>query len=96
MHPELFAGGGIERHHGAARAGGGVEDAVRHQRRAFQVVFGARAEVLGLEMPREFELIEVRGVDLIERRVAGVAGVAAVAAPFAVLRAGLSERREGG
>ena len=41
------------------------------------------------------KLVEIRRVDLIERRVAGVAGVAAVAAPFAVLGAGLRERGEG-
>ncbi len=95
VHPELFAGSGVQRHHRAARAGRGVEDAVRHQRRPFQVVFRARTEVSGIEMPRELQLIEIRSVDLIERRVASVRGVAAVAAPFSVLGAGLREGRKG-
>src|SRR5271165_1511020 len=35
MHPEHFAGRGVERYDIAARSGGGVDDAVDHERRAF-------------------------------------------------------------
>ena len=73
----------------AARAGGRVHHAVDHERRAFQLVFGARAQVVGLEAPGDFELAEVGRVDLIERRVAVVAQVAGVGRPLAVLGAQL-------
>ena len=46
--------------------------------------------MIGLEAPRDGELAEIRGVDLIERRIARVSGVAAVGTPFAVQRAGLA------
>ena len=44
----------------APRAGGRVEHAVDHQRRAFELELGERPEVVGLESPRDFELAEVR------------------------------------
>ena len=49
--PFQFAGLGIQRHHGAARTGGGVDRAVDFQRRAFQLVFRMGAQRVGLEMP---------------------------------------------
>ena len=54
--PDQFAGLCIQRDHGAARAGRGVDHALDHQRRAFQLVFGPRAEIVGLESPGDFEL----------------------------------------
>jgi hypothetical protein len=52
-------------------------------RRAFELVLGPRAEDVGLESPRHFERVEVRGVDLIERRVLRAANVVGVMRPVA-------------
>src|SRR5689334_2177297 len=90
VHPEEFARRGIERDHGATRAGGHVDDAVDHQRRRLVVVLGPSAQLIGLEAPRDFELVEVVLGDLIERRVPRVPKIAAVGGPFAILRAVLS------
>ena len=76
VHPELFAGGRIQRHHRASGSARGIEDAVRHQRRALQIIFRLRAEILRLEMPRGDQLVEVGGINLIERSVARVGGIA--------------------
>jgi hypothetical protein len=46
----------------------------------------AGAEAVGLESPRDLQRVEVRGVDLIERRIAGDAKIAAPRAPLAVSR----------
>src|SRR5262249_45471282 len=88
--PRSPAAGGVARAGGGARPGGRLGDAFDHQRRPLELVLGTRGEAVGLEPPRDLERVEVRGVDLIERRVAGVADVATVAAPLAVPRAGLS------
>ena len=80
MHPEQLAVAGVERDDGAARARRRVDDAVDHQRRRLKVVFAVRAEIVGLEAPRDLEPAEVARVDLVERRVARVAEVAAVRA----------------
>ncbi len=37
MNPEFFAGSGVERDDVAAVAGGGIEHAIHHQRRRFQI-----------------------------------------------------------
>jgi hypothetical protein len=52
------------------------------------------AETVGLETPRDLQLVEVGGVDLIERRVAGECQVGAVARPFAVAGRRLTLARE--
>ena len=83
--PDHFAGLCIERDHGTARSRGGVEHALHHQRRSFQLVFGAGAEVIGLEAPGDFELVEVGGVDLIERGILGALQIGRVVGPFAIL-----------
>src|SRR4029077_14524731 len=83
-------GGGVERDDGAPRSAGRIDNALDHQRRRLELEFRTRPEAVGLEPPRDLERVEVRGVDLIERRVARVTDVAAVAAPLAVARAGLS------
>ena len=57
--PHLLTGLRVESDHGSARPAGGVEHALDHEGRSFQLVFGARAEVVGLEAPRDFELAEV-------------------------------------
>ena len=69
VRPDQLAGLAVERDDGAPRAAGGVQHAVDRERRAFELVFGPRTEDVGLEPPRDFELAEVAGVDLIERRV---------------------------
>src|SRR5207249_3758798 len=66
-----------------------------HERRAFELELWTRAEVVGLETPGDFELIEVAAVDLIERGVPGAANVGGVVRPFAVLRAGHAGRLAG-
>ncbi len=83
--PDQFAGLGVERDHGAPRAGRGVDDAFDHERRAFELVLRARAKIVGLETPGHFELVEVRRVDLIERRIFGAFEIGGVVRPFAVL-----------
>ena len=86
--PLLLAGSGVERDHGAPGAGRRVDHPLDHHRRAFELGLGARAEVVGLEPPRDFHLAEVGGVDLIERRVLAAAQIGGVHRPLAVLGAG--------
>ena len=50
---------------------------------------GRGPEVVGLEAPGDFELAEIAGVDLIERRVLAAAQIGGVRGPLAVLRARL-------
>ena len=59
VHPHQFARGGIERDDRAARPGRGVEHAVDHQRRGFELIFGPRTQTVGLEAPGDFQLVEV-------------------------------------
>ncbi len=89
MYPQQFAGGCIQRDHRTARARSGVEDAIDHQRRAFQLEFRTVAEVVGLESPGDLEFVEIGGVDLIERRVAKIAEVAGIGWPLSVANSGL-------
>ena len=60
---------------------------------------GKGTEVVGLEGPGNLKLIEIRSVNLRERRIARVPEVAAVGGPFSVLGPGLAmqkERQQGG
>ena len=91
VRPDQLAGLAVERDDRAPRAAGGVEHAVDRERRAFELVLGTRAEAVGLEAPRHFELAEVGGVDLIERRVLGAADVGGVVRPVAAGRDGWRE-----
>src|SRR6185295_1915174 len=68
VRPQQLAGLAVERDDRSSRAAGRVEDAVDRQRRALQLVFGPRTEDIGLEPPRHLEILEVRRVDLGERR----------------------------
>ena len=94
VRPEELTGLRVERDHRAPGAGGRVEHALHHERRAFELVLGERSEVVGLEAPRHFELAEVGAVDLIERRVAAAVQIGAVVRPFAV--PGARQARGGG
>jgi len=60
-------------------------NALDHQRRAFELELGTGAEVVGLEPPRNLELVEIAAVDLIEWRVARAFDVGRVVRPLAVL-----------
>ena len=53
--------------------GRGVDRAFDHDGCAFELVLGARTQVIGLETPGHFELAEVAGVDLVEGRVLAAA-----------------------
>ena len=92
MHPEKLSSGRVERHDGSPRSGGRIEHALDHQRRAFEVGFGARTEIVGLEAPGDFQFVEIPRVDLVERGVPGVAQIAAIGGPFAVFRSGLRQQ----
>src|SRR6185503_9663440 len=85
-----LACGRVERDDGAAGARRRVDDPARHQRSGFEVELGPRTEVLGLEPPRDLELVEIVRVDLVERGVPGVGEIAAVGRPLPVFRAGLA------
>ncbi len=85
--PEQLTGAGVERDHRAARPRRGVEDAVHHERGPFELVLGPRAQAVGLEAPGHLEVVEVGGVDLVQRGVAAAADVARVGGPLAVARA---------
>ncbi len=89
VRPDQLAGLRVERDHRASRAGRRVEHALHHQRRAFELELGERAEVVGLEPPGDLELAEVRAVDLIQRGVAAAGEIGGVVRPLAVLRARL-------
>ena len=71
VRPDHLAGLAVERDDRSARAAGRIEHALDRERRPFELVFGPRTEVVGLEAPRDLELVEVRRVDLIERRIPG-------------------------
>ena len=86
MHPDDLAGGAVQADHVAAGAGHGIEPALDQQRRALQVELRARAEMPGLEFPGHFQLVEIGGVDLVQRLVAVIGEVAAIAGPVGVGR----------
>src|SRR5438552_3906377 len=69
MYPEQLARSRIERNYAAPRSGRRVHHAIDHQRRSFQLEFGAIPDVVGLEAPSDFETAEVGAVDLVERPV---------------------------
>ena len=79
--PQQFAGDGVERDDGAAGAGGGIDDAIDGQRRAFQLVLRPAAEHVGLEAPGDFKILEIVAVDLIERQIAAAGEIGIVGGP---------------
>ena len=82
--PFQFAGLGIQRDHVAARAGGGIDRAVDLDRRAFQLEFRTCAQIVGLEMPGQLQLVEVGGVDLVLRRIARSRRIGEIHRPIAL------------
>ena len=95
--PQQFAGGGIHCDDRTPRPGRRVENAVHHQRRPFEFVFRAVAEIVGLDAPRDFEVVEVGGVDLVERPVARAREIGGVRRPlrvFGVVLRGCTERHQ--
>ena len=88
--PDHFARPAVERDDRSAGAAGGVQHALDRQRRALQLVFGPGAQVVGLEPPGDLELVEIRAVDLVERRIPGALHVRGVVRPVAVSGRGLA------
>jgi hypothetical protein len=87
--PDQFAIGGIDADHVAARPGGAIEPALDQQRRALKNEFGAPAQIVGLELPGHFQLVEVGGIDLVQRLVAVIGEIAAIAGPVGISGHGL-------
>ncbi len=83
MHPQQLSGRRVEGDDGASASRGGVEHAIDHQRRAFQLELGTGAEVIGLESPGHFERLEIAGGHLSQRRVVLIAQIARVRPPIA-------------
>ena len=90
MNPEQFAGGRVQRNHGAARSSRRVQNAVHHQRCSFKLVLGPVAEIIRLDAPGDFKVVEVRGVDLVQRAVASARKIGGVRRPLRVFRMELS------
>jgi hypothetical protein len=86
VRPDQLAGLAVEGDHRTARAAGRIKDAVHGERCSFELVFRARAEHVGFEVPRQLELGEVGGVDLVERRVSGAGEIGGVVRPVALRR----------
>ena len=86
VNPKQFSGAGIERDDRASRTRRGIQNAVDHQRRPFEFVFGAVAEIIGLYAPRDFEIAEVRCINLIQRTIARSGKIGGIGWPIAVLR----------
>ena len=84
--PDDFARLAVERHHVAPRAAGGIEHPPNRKRRPLQLVFGESPEIVRLEAPRHLELAEVRGVDLIERRIPRPSDIRRIVRPISILR----------
>ena len=84
VHPEQFASRSVDRHAIAARPGSQEEPSLDQQRRRFELIFLARAQYIGLEAPRDLEVAEILGIDLIERRIARIGLVGRIMAPFGI------------
>ena len=73
---------------GAPRAGGEVHLSAYHQRGGLEVELRLGPQVIGLETPGHFEVVEVAGVDLIERRVPRALQIRTIRSPFPVFAGG--------
>ena len=89
VHPQQLACLPIQGNGGPPGPCGRVDDTLDHQRRSFQLVLGTRAEGIGLEAPRHFEIVKIFGVDLVQRRVLASRQIGGVLGPLTVCRAGL-------
>ena len=87
VRPQRLAGARVHGHHRAPVAGHGVEDAVDIAGRRPRRVIGVRAVVVAPPDPRDLEVLEVPGVDLVDRREPGPPGIAALVPPLPVRRA---------
>jgi len=54
------------------------------------------AERIGGKPPRQFQLVEIRGVDLVQRRIAGAGSVIGVMQPIGIARTGRGALRKSG
>src|SRR5579883_1286663 len=81
--PVDLAGSAVQGDHGTARAARSVQGSIDRQRCAFQLVFWSRPEVISLKAPRYFQLVEVRGIDLIEGHILAALQVGGVVRPIA-------------
>ena len=88
VRPDQLARFAVERDDRPPRSRRRVEHASDRERRPFELELGTRAEVVGLEPPGDLQLVEVRRVDLIERRVLRPVHVGGVMRPVAVFGAG--------
>ena len=91
--PQRLSRRGVDRGHGAALAGHGIQRAVDVDRGRTGHPEPSRPEVVAPPDPRHLEVLEVVGGHLVERRVAGMRRVAPDVAPFAGV---LGERRRRG
>ena len=93
VHPERLARLRLDRHHRPACGGHGEQPSVRVQRRGAIVLIGT--EGARVPLPCLAQRVEVRGVDLVQWRVARAVRVAAPVAPFTG-RIAPHQRRHGG
>ena len=91
--PDRLPGGGIDGGH-LAGPGRRIEHAAHHERRRLEVEERPRIGVLGPPAPGHLEIVDVAGVDLIQRGVLGVPAVARVEPPFARRRPRIARRRD--
>ena len=92
VHPEHLAGGRVERNHGPPRSRCSVDFPFHHQGRGFVLILGSGPQKIGLEAPGDFEIIEVTGVDTVQRSISCAPQITTVGAPLAVFRAALRAR----
>jgi hypothetical protein len=84
VHPQHLAGRAVQAHHVAPVAGGDIDAALHNQRRGLIVGVQARAQRIGAEAPDHFQLVEVGGVDLVQRRIAGAGKIVGIMKPVRV------------
>src|SRR5262249_48802926 len=89
-----FAGRSIQRNYGAPRSRRRIHHAIDEERRSFEHVLRPWPERVGLESPRDFELIEIFGVDPVQGRIACIAQIAAGSAPLAACCSGVRRGRQ--
>ena len=81
VHPQRFARFRINRHRGAARGGNSEQTTVREQWRGAIILIATKRS--RLPFPRDFQTVEVGGVDLIERRIPSAPRIGTPVPPFA-------------